>query len=179
MNAIRKTGLTFLVTTAVLGGGILALNHIRVTSPVARMLAEDHRNHSVDIRARYAYYVLGNTLVLDLRAAPDASPADLGRVVFQIAELFDDRDRSFDRVVLSARGTPVFLLDGDDFFEIGRQMAYGENPVYMIRKFPSKLIHPDGSPAFGAWTGGLLAVATQEMGDFTDAMVSWASGALP
>lgn len=159
----------------VLSVGVWGTNRLLVGSLVTNAVNSDDRNASMTVRAHFAYYLFPNELVINLAEVGEASPADLGRVLFQSAEAFHDRGRTFRHVVLAGSGNPVFQIQGADFAELGNQFSYGENPVYMVRKLPSKLFHPDGTQAYNEWSGGLLGVVGREMEDYTDAMASWAS----
>ncbi|MEX2540328.1 MAG: hypothetical protein WD314_00910 [Trueperaceae bacterium] len=155
---------------------VVAIDYVTVGKPVADELATDPRNDGIDLRARHQYRLNPRTLVLDLKDIDSAAPVDLLRAVFQSAEVFSDKGREFEYVILAERGAPVFLVLGADYREMGSQWSYGENPVFMIRKFPSKLHHPDGTPAYGEWTGGLLGVLGREMEDVNEAVQAWVSG---
>ncbi len=67
----------------------------------------------------------------------------------------------------------IYSMRGEDFQEIGREYKAGQNPVYLTRTLPEKLFLPDGSSAFGTWTGGLLGVAAQQMDDVNEAARTW------
>jgi hypothetical protein len=155
---------------------ILLAGYMRVGKPVADAMASDPRNGALRLTARHAYHVNPRVLVLDLKSAESASPADLWRIVFDAAEALHEHERKFDQVILARRGTPVFLLSGSDFESLGNQREYGENPVYMIRKLPSMLHHPDGNAAYGEWEGGLFGVLAREMEDVNSAASRWAEG---
>jgi hypothetical protein len=45
--------------------------------------------------------------------------------------------------------------------------------VYTLRTLPEKLRRPDGSPAYRAWTGGLLGVMARQMQDLTGFCRAW------
>ncbi|HEX8431426.1 MAG TPA: hypothetical protein VF625_09070 [Longimicrobium sp.] len=115
--------------------------------------------------------------MLDLTRADAVAPIDLWRALFQSAEAFHANGRRFESVVLARAGTPIFIMKGEDFAQVGAQRSSGENPVYLIRKLPSKLHNLDGSAAYGEWSGGLFGVLTQEMEDSNSAASRWATGA--
>jgi hypothetical protein len=98
----------------------------------------------------------------------------LFRGVFQSAQALYDAKRSFDRVILARDGTPVFVMKGEEFLQIGMEYGAGQNPVYLIRTLPEKLYRPSGKPAFGRWEGGLLGVLGKQMEDATNAAKQWA-----
>ncbi len=68
------------------------------------------------------------------------------------------------------------MMTGDDFRRLGESFAAGENPVYLIRTWPEKLHHPDGTAAFGTWEGGIFGVLTRQMQDANAAGKQWAEG---
>jgi hypothetical protein len=55
---------------------------------------------------------------------------------------------------------------------LGREHGW-QNPVYTLRTLPEKLHRPDGSPAYRAWTGGLLGVMARQMQDLTGFCRAW------
>jgi hypothetical protein len=154
---------------------VFAGNYLMVGRPVATALSADSRNAGFTLRARYAYFLDPRTLVLNLSAADAAAPIDLYRGVFQSAQALSKSGREFDKVILARNGTPRFQLEGSTFLELGREFGAGQNPVYLIRTFPEKLHKPDGTPAFGTWTGGLLGVLGRQMEDVNEAARQWAT----
>lgn len=53
-------------------------------------------------------------------------------------------------------------------------VEYGtQNPVYTMRTFPENLYRPDGTAAFGTWTGGLFGVLGKQMEDFIEFHKQW------
>lgn len=151
-------------------------NVLLVGNPVRSALASDFRNSGFSIRAHYAYYVNPSILVLDLRRADEAAPRDLFRGLFQAAEALHVSGRTFTLVILSRSGAPIYHLDGQAFEEAGRSFSAGENPLYLLRTLPEQLRLPNGEPAYGTWTGGLIAVAGKQMEDANDFAQTWALG---
>jgi hypothetical protein len=77
------------------------------------------------------------------------------------------KSHRYDCVHLTFRGESKFVLDGEYFHQLGQE--YGQqNPIYTFRTFPSHLRRPDGSEAYGTWTGGVLGVLGKEIEDFND-----------
>jgi hypothetical protein len=155
---------------------IASLNYLLVGRPVGKKLGEDPRNSGFVLRAHYGYYIAPSTLTLDLRKIESASPADLFRGLFQAAEALHESGRAFRKVVLARNRSPVFLMEGDDFSTLGDEFASGQNPVYLIRTLPEKLLRPNGTPAFGRWEGGWLGVLGEQMEDANEAAQQWAAG---
>jgi hypothetical protein len=169
----------FVILVAILAlgvSGVFLADYLTVGKPVAGELATDHRNREYTLIAHQHYRIPTGTLVLNLRSVDSASPADLLRGVFQAAEVFHRRDRTFEQVVLANQGKAVFLLDGRDFHRLGRERSFGENPIYMMRTFPSQLKRPNGAPAYQSWSGGFLGVMSAEMEDVNQAMRTWVRG---
>jgi len=150
------------------------LNYALVDRDVSQALNADARNAGYSISAHYRFYIDPSTLVLDLHDVSAASPLDLFRGLFQSASALASSGRSFDHVILARGGTPVFLMTGDDFLELGVEYSGGQNPVYLIRTLPEKLYKPSGEAAFGHWAGGMLGVLGKQMQDATEAGRSWA-----
>ncbi len=174
-NAARY--LIYALGFAILAYGLVrGCNHILVGNPVAKRLQSDPRNNTFSLAAHYDYYLNTSTLVLDLSHTENSSPADLFRGIFQSAEALSDSGQSFEWVVLARTGETVFLLTGADFFELGREFALGQNPVYLIRTFPEKLYNVNGERAFSRWEGGILGVLGKQMSDANDAARIWAIG---
>ena len=155
---------------------IWAANFFLVTNPVRTALQTDPRNERYRLVAHYRYFVDPSTLVLDIRDLDGAAPADLFRGLFQSAEALHDAGRTFSTVALSRSRTVVFYMDGADFDRIGQEYGGGQNIVYLVRTLPEKLHEPDGSAAYGTWTGGILGVALKQMEDVADAGKRWAQG---
>ena len=157
MTAAKKALLTIVVLATAVAGGVWAWNSATVAHWVDAAQAADARNTSFKIDGHYRHYVEPGVLVLDLNTmdAAQTAPVDLWRGVMEIAEAGADGEHRFDRIVLARNGTPVFQMKGDDFYRLGSERGLGQNPVYQLRKLPEKLYLPNGSPAYGQWTGGL------------------------
>jgi hypothetical protein len=93
----------------------------------------------------------------------DKSFADVFRVFLQFAERMRDSDL----------GRVKYILMGEDFKLVGLQYSLGENPVYIVRAFPEKLLLPNGRNAFPKWEGSLLAVTAKQLEDFNTFMKTW------
>jgi hypothetical protein len=169
-----------LVIVPVLAAGVIwAANVALVGSPVTSALNEDPRNSVFELQAHYGYYVNPNTLVLNLTRSDSAAPIDLFRGIFQAAGALNGRGRTFDRVVLANGRKAVFLMEGQNFDELGAEFTGGQNPVYLVRTLPEILLLPSGTPAFGKWEGGLFGVLARQMADATEAARAWAEGRPP
>ena len=164
MTKIAKWGIAFLVIFA----SIAAINIVRVNT--AASAASRYQN---DVTV-YAYYHLGvapNSIVFDLwRVGWGATQAEVIGVFLRFADQM--KDREFGEIRLAYRGKTKFILDGEDFHDIGREFSY-QNPVYVIRTFPEKLRTPGGRRAFSTWSGGVLGVLGKQMEDLNDLGRRW------
>jgi hypothetical protein len=165
-----------IVRAAVLGlalvlGSVGLTNYAMVQRHLGTVLEMDARNAGVRAFAHYGHFVDGGTVVFDLRGiGPENSMADVFRVLTQFSQAL--KDRRFGRVELAFRGTTKFVVDGAYFQQLGLEFEK-QNPIYTIRTFPEKLVRPDGTRAFGQWSGGLIGVLSQQMKDFNAFHEQW------
>lgn len=163
--AIFIGSLTLIVTI------VLFLNYLLIHRSLSLSLAADTRNEGVVAFAHYDHFVVPSTMVFDLRGmSAKNSPADIFRVLLQFAETQKERD--YQTVKLTFRGETKFLLKGSYFKELGVEYE-AQNPVYTMRTLSENLYRPDGSAAFGKWSGGLLGVLGKQMEDFTEFHKQW------
>ena len=125
----------------------------------------------ITIVAYYRNGIMVNSIVYDLwGVSPEASHAFILGRFFQFAEELEGRD--FKEVRLAYRGKTKFILDGDDFGDIGRSYKY-QNPVYIVRTLPEKLKTPSGRDAYSSWSGGALGVLGAQMDDVNQMARDW------
>lgn len=142
---------------------LAAWNYLAIQRPLSQRLAQDERNEVVSIWGYHQYAVLPGILVLDLRSFGDeAALLDVMRSVLHGAEAL--KEKRFERVVLSYKGTPKFQLKGEYFRTLGQEFV-SQNPVYTLRTFPENVYKLDGEQAYGTWTGGMLGVLSKQMED--------------
>lgn len=180
MTRSRRLALIVVALPFLLGGTAWTWNQVAVDRWVEDAQDADPRNASFHIDGRYRYYVVPNTLVLDLtQVTGEMSPAGLFRGLFQIAERAAEDGHRYDRIVLARSREPVFVMKGEDFYTLGEERSLGQNPVYQVRTLPEKLYRPDGEGAFGQWTGGVLGVLKEQMEDVNEAARAWVQGETP
>lgn len=161
----------WLIAPAVLILAVLAYNWGGVSLPAKSALSEDYRNKSADVVVYHRWGILPSEIVFDIRGVKDTvSRADVTRMLFQVAEAFEDRE--YDWVILAYKGTARLKIPGDYFQEIGREFSF-QNPVYMMRKLPQNVYELDGTPAFSSYTGGWLGVLGAEMDDLNEMHDRW------
>jgi hypothetical protein len=150
---------------------IYGFNYVSVGSKIAAVLHDDPRNSGVDIDAHLGDYINPQVLVLDMKGiGPNNSMADVFRVVIQLSHSM--QSKSFQTVKFEWHGSERYDLSGTDFQELGTALD-GQNPMYIMRTFPEKLLLPDGTHPFGTWTGGMLGVLGHQMDDFNQFHHGW------
>ena len=78
----------------------------------------------------------------------------------------------FSTIELEHKGNLKFIIEGSYFKQLGNEYEF-QNPVYTMRTFPSNLKNPDGTQAYGEWTGGLFGVLNEQLEDFNDFHKRW------
>lgn len=168
MKRATLIGLAIVVALAVT---VFTVNYVQLQAPMNSVADSDPRNEGVDVRVHYGSYVNPSVLVYDLRnVSGDKSRLDVMRVLLQYAEHVQDKE--FETVELAYRGDTRFKLDGSYFQTLGQEYEL-QNPVYTLRTFPENVMRPDGSSAFGSWTGGLLGVVGEQMDDLNRFNDEW------
>lgn len=168
---MKRILIGFLVGITVAVATVFLWNYAAVQKPLGAAIESDPRNAGILAKAHFGNYVTPHELVFDLKSVgSDKSPADVFRLFLQFSEKL--KDRHFAKVVLAYNGNPKFHIKGEYFQQIGREYA-AQNPVYTMRTFPENLYRPDGTQAFGQWTGGLLGVLQKQTEDFMEFHEQW------
>jgi hypothetical protein len=131
---------------------------------------QDSRNKEITIIAHYQYFVNPNSIVFDVWDVGNASHADILRNLFQLAGKL--KDKKYEKIILSYRGSNRFILDGEHFNKIGREHNL-QNPIYVIRTLPEHITNLKGEPAFEKWTGGIFAVLGKQMENVNEMAKLW------
>jgi len=160
-----------LVGLVVAVGSVLGANYAFVGAALTDAIKSDPRNVGIEASAHYENYISPSVLVFNLtKVSENNSPADVFRVFLQYSERM--KNKSFDRVMLAHNGKVKFQIQGEYFKNLGMEFQ-DQNPVYTIRTFPENLSRPDGTQAFGTWTGGILGVLAEQMNDFNKFHQEW------
>lgn len=153
-----------------LAGVLLALiawNAV-VYLPVSRALADEEGASTIAYRR---WLVSPSQIVFDVWSVDGSqSMVAMDRRLFKAAEAL--QDRKYDSVVLAWHGQARLLMDGATFQEIGANRQI-ENPIYTMSTMQEHLYNPDGSPAFGTWTGGWLGVLGKQLEDHNEFHKRW------
>ena len=158
---------------AIIFASVTAYN-LTVWAPVAMTLGRDDRNAVASIHVYRSWLIHPRDITVDLVAADGAATIDLTRALFQTAEAL--KDREFGRIILARQGKPMFMMEGAAFTQLGQEYSAGQNPVYLIRTLPEQLYLPDGTAAYGAWTGGWLGVLSRQLEDVNAFGRAWMTG---
>lgn len=156
------------VGASILLAGVVAVNAVRVYMPGQEALKY---TEEIKVASYYRFGIVPDSIVFDLRHVGwDASGALILGRFFAFAE--DFKDRKFREVRLAYKGRTKFILDGNDFNEIGRNNSW-QNPIYTVRTFPEKLRKPDGTRAYSSWSGGILGVLGAQIDDVNEITRDW------
>ena len=170
-KTIRNFAIVGCALVVLILGGTWAVNYFTVNTKLQHVLSTDPRNRVCKANAHFGGWVNPRTLVFDVTGITgDATRLDIFRAFLEFAEAM--KDRHFTKVVLAARGTSKFTLDGNYFQELGREYST-QNPMYTVRTFPPHLAAMDGTKPFSEYDGGLFAVLQKEMEQFTDFSDQW------
>ncbi len=154
-----------------IAGGVWTYNKTIVQQPLERVLLSDPRNQVVDVHARFDGWVDFATINFEITGlSPNASKADVFRVLLQYAAA--QKDKTFERVILSAFGRKKFIIPGEYFRQLGNEYEF-QNPIYIMRTFAPHLEAMDGSKPFQSFEGGWLAVVAEEMNQFNEFHDQW------
>ena len=158
------------LSLAILGGLVIMIgtNVLRVQMPAQEAL---RNTDEITVGAYYRFGVMPDAIVFDLwHVGDEASGALILGRFFQFAE--EMKDREFREVRLAHKGKTKFVLDGDDFQDIGKQLSW-QNPMYLIRTFPERLKTTEGRQAYDTWTGGMIGVLNAQMEDVNEMTHEW------
>jgi hypothetical protein len=165
--ARRYRGRVWLVSLLAILAALLGWNAV-VFMPVHRALAGETDASMIVYRR---WLISSSQIVVDVRSVEgNQSMVGMDRMLFKSAEAL--QNQSFDEIALASGGKTRFLMDGSYFQEIGATFQT-QNPVYTMRTMQEHLKNPDGTPAFGAWSGGWLGVLGQQMEDHNEFHQRW------
>jgi hypothetical protein len=170
-TAVKKIAISLSAIAVAVVACVAGWNYAVLQRPLDAVIADDPRNANLAAKAHFSGYVQPDEIVFDLRTVgTDKAPVDVFRVFLQFAKSLEDR--SFERVILAHRGVAKVQVDGAYFQQLGREYST-QNPVYTMRTFPEHVFRPDGTQAFDQWSGGLLGVLQEQMGDFMEFHEQW------
>jgi hypothetical protein len=119
-------------------------NVILLQQPVNAVIRDNAAFSGMEVSAHYQYYMVPGVVVYDLRTiGVRQTPIDVHTAFLEFAKKV--RDKRYQRVDLSYRGTTKFSIDGASFHKLGDEYAK-RNFDYVLYTFP-RLFHRVGAPA--------------------------------
>lgn len=150
---------------------IFSLNFFNLQRHINTVLKEDSRNKGIKVWVHYSWWLNPREIKYDLRdISGDNSTADVTRVLLQFSEKI--KNKEFDKVILSYRGTSKGYFKGEYFQTIGKEYEF-QNPVYTLRTMPENVYALDGQPKYGTWTGGWIGVMGRQLEDLNSFAKDW------
>jgi hypothetical protein len=170
-----KKGLFVFFFLAVLIGGwflaVWAYNEITLQKPLDEVLTSDSRNGVVVAKAHFDGWIDTQSVVFDISDVSEhSSQMDVFRVFLQYAKA--QKEHRYKQIILAGYGQKKFILAGDYFHELGTEYDT-QNPMYTIRIFAHHITTIEGNHPFYEYDGGLFAVLTKEMEQFSDFNKQW------
>jgi hypothetical protein len=118
-------------------------NVILLQQPVNAVIRDNAAFSGMEVSAHYQYYMVPGVVVYDLRTiGVRQTPIDVHTAFLEFAKKV--RDKRYQRVDLSYRGTTKFSIDGASFHKLGDEYAK-RNFDYVLYTFP-RLFHRVGAP---------------------------------
>ncbi|MEA2165952.1 MAG: hypothetical protein QOK37_4079 [Thermoanaerobaculia bacterium] len=121
-------------------------NMILLQQPVNAVLRENPASFSgMEVSAHYQYYMVPGVVVYDLRSiGVRQTPIDVHTAFLEFAKKV--KDKRYQRVELSYKGTTKFSIDGASFHKLGDEYAK-KNFDYVLYSFPKLFHSANGSAA--------------------------------
>jgi hypothetical protein len=168
---MKKIFITLIFALLVTVASIWLWNYFTLQKEMNSVIEMDYRNSGIEVSVHYGSYLNTNKLVYNLTSISGSkSPSDVFRVLLQFAEKM--KTSEFSTIELEHKGNLKFIIEGSYFKQLGNEYEF-QNPVYTMRTFPSNLKNPDGTQAYGEWTGGLFGVLNEKLEDFNDFHKRW------
>jgi hypothetical protein len=136
---LRNKRLVFVGTPLIAALVGYSANLFLLQQPMNQVLKENAAFAGMHVSAHYEYWVVPGVVVYDLRELSfRQTPIDVHTAFLEFAKRL--RDRRYQRVELSYRGTEKFEIDGKAFHALGEQYAR-RNFDFVLYSFP-RLFHP-------------------------------------
>jgi hypothetical protein len=168
---MKKRLVGFIAFIVAVVGGIWAWNYQMLQTPMNAVLASDPRSSGIQVQVHFGNYVNPSLIVYNMvGVSGETSDVDVFRTFLQFAEKL--KTYNAQDIELQWKGQSRFRIKGDYFKQLGTE--YGtQNPVYTTETFAQHVLDANGKPAYSAWEGGFLGVATHELQDFDDFHTKW------
>lgn len=145
LPALRNKKLIFVGTPLVAALVGYTANVFLLQEPVNDILRESSAFRGMNVSAHYQYWIVPGVVVYDLREiSVRQTPIDVHTAFLEFAKRL--REKKYDRVELSYRGTTKFSIDGASFHRLGEEWAK-RNFDYVLYSFPRLFHAEDGAKA--------------------------------
>jgi len=135
---LRSKRLIFVGTPLIAALIGYSANVLLLQEPMNQILRENSAFQGMHVSAHYEYWIVPGVVVYDLRhLSVRQTPIDVHTAFLEFAKKL--RDRKYNRVQLSYRGTAKFEIDGAAFRRLGDEYAR-RNFDYVLYRFP-RLFH--------------------------------------
>ncbi|WP_345954006.1 hypothetical protein [Mucilaginibacter sp. PAMB04168] len=166
-----KKVIYIIVAIVITGSTVWLANYLFAGRPVQKKLQADPRNEGIELSAHYRYFILPNTLVINLTDTKgDHTQLDVFRTVLQASQAL--KGKTFTEVVFAFKNASKFKISGTYFKELGETYDL-ENPLYTVRSFPEHVFNMDGSSPYAKADGGVFAAFAEDMDQFKDFSRKW------
>lgn len=140
LPALRNKKLVFVGTPLIAALVGYSANLFLLQRPMDDVLSNNSAFTGMEVSAHYQYWIVPGVVVYDLRElSVRQTPIDVHTAFLEFAKRM--REKKYERVELSYRGTTKFSIDGKGFQELGREYAK-KNFDYVLYKFP-RLFHAE------------------------------------
>ena len=137
--ALRNRKLVFVGTPLVAALIGYSANLLLLQEPVNDILRENAAFRGMKVSAHYQYYVIPGVVVYDLEGLSfRQTPIDVHTAFLEFAKKL--KEKRYQRVDLSYRGTTKFSIDGASFMKLGQEYA-NRNFEYVLYRVP-RLFQP-------------------------------------
>ena len=132
--ALRNKKLVFVGTPLVAALIGYSANLLLLQQPMDDVLENNSSFSGMKVSAHYEYWIVPGVVVYDLRElSVRQTPIDVHTAFLEFAKKL--REKKYQRVELSYRGTTKFSIDGSSFQKLGREYAK-QNFDYVLYSFP-------------------------------------------
>ena len=138
--ALRNKKLIFVGTPLVAALVGYSANLLLLQQPMDDILDNNSAFSGMEVSAHYQYWIVPGVVVYDLRElSVRQTPIDVHTAFLEFAKKL--REKKYERIELSYRGTTKFSIDGPSFQKLGREYAK-QNFDYVLYSFP-RLFHAE------------------------------------
>lgn len=141
---LRNKKLVFVGTPLIAALIGYSANLLLLQEPVNDIIRQNASFRGMKVSAHYKYWVVPGVVVYDLRALSfKQTPIDVHTAFLEFAR--ELKEKKYERVDLSYRGTKKFTIDGASFTRLGQEYAK-RNFNFTLYGFPRLFRAADGQP---------------------------------